>query len=152
TGKTVWHQPCGCPLTNHRGPTSVRIERFVGRKCVGCHIVTLAYAAERLASVGSPMTPKNRTKLANRVISAAEATLAGQHYVAPVDVFVGIGWLDSAIVKRWRQGQIDDLESVVHTNLSRISEAMRLFRSWATSKGLFPSETAYVARTPQRET
>ena len=98
------------------------------------------------------MTPKNRTKLADRVIRAAEATLAAQHYVAPVDVLLGIGWLDGGTVQRWRQGQIDHLESVVHTNLSRISEAMRLFRSWATSKGLFPSETAYVARRPQRQT
>jgi len=29
---------------------------------------------------------------------------------------------------------------------------MKLFRSWATAKGLSPSETAYVARTPQRQT
>lgn len=28
---------------------------------------------------------------------------------------------------------------------------MRLFRSWATTQGLFASETAYVARTPQRQ-
>ena len=28
---------------------------------------------------------------------------------------------------------------------------MKLFRSWATKNGLFASETAYVARTPQRQ-
>jgi hypothetical protein len=97
------------------------------------------------------MHPKNRTKLANRVIKAAEAALAAQHYVAPVDVLVGIGWLDGGTVKRWRQGQVDYLERVVQTNLSRISEAMKLFRSWATTKGLSPSETHYVARTPRRQ-
>ena len=37
------------------------------------------------------MHPKNRTKLANRVIKAAEAALAAQHYAAPVDVLVGSG-------------------------------------------------------------
>ncbi|HEY0801534.1 MAG TPA: hypothetical protein VGD54_11875, partial [Steroidobacteraceae bacterium] len=31
-------------------------------------------------------------------------------------------------------------------------EAMKLFRSWAQSKGLLASETAYVARTPGRPT
>src|SRR6266550_4919413 len=98
------------------------------------------------------MTPENPTKLADRVTKAAEAALAAQHYVAPVDVLVGIRWLDGGTLKRWRQGQIDYLERVVQTNLSRISEAMKLFRSWATSKGLHPSETAYVARTPQRHT
>ena len=96
------------------------------------------------------MTPKNRAKLADRVGKAAETTLAAQHYVSPLDVLVGIGWLDPGAVKRWRQGQIDCLESVIQTNLPRISEAMRLFRSWAAGKGLFASETDYVARTPQR--
>jgi hypothetical protein len=68
-----------------------------------------------------------------------------------VDVLVGIGWLDPGAVKRWRQGQVDYLERVVQTNLSRISMAMKLFRSWATAKGLIPSETSYVARTPSRQ-
>jgi hypothetical protein len=97
------------------------------------------------------MTPKNRAKLADRVSKAAEAALAAQHYVSPLDVLVGIGWLDPGTLKRWRQGQIDCLERVVQTNLPRISEAMRLFRSWAAGKGLFASETVYVARTPQRQ-
>jgi hypothetical protein len=98
------------------------------------------------------MSPENRRRLADRVAKAAEASLAAQNYVSPVDVLVGIGWLDPGAVKRWRQGQVDYLENVVQTNLSRISEAMKLFRSWATAKGLIPSETSYVARTPSRQT
>jgi hypothetical protein len=97
------------------------------------------------------MTPKNRAKLADRVSKAAETALAAQHYVSPLDVLVGIGWLDVGAVKRWRQGQIDCLERVIQTNLPRISEAMKLFRSWAAGKGLSASETDYVARTPQRQ-
>jgi hypothetical protein len=97
------------------------------------------------------MSRKNRRTLADRVTEAAEASLAAQHYVSAIDVLVGIGWLDSGAVKRWRQGQIDCLEGAVQTNLSRISEAMKLFRSWATGEGLFASETHYLARTPQRQ-
>ncbi|WP_210184711.1 hypothetical protein [Bradyrhizobium sp. LMTR 3] len=78
--------------------------------------------------------------------------LAAQKYVSPVDVLVGIGWLDPGALKRWRQGQVDYLERVTQTNLPRISEAMKLFRSCATAKGLIPSETHYVARTPSRQT
>src|SRR5437667_2994530 len=96
------------------------------------------------------MSPENRRRLADRVAKAAEASLAAQNYVSPVDVLVGIGWLDPGAVKRWRQGQIDYLERVVQTNLPRISEAMKLFRSWASGKGLFASETDYVVRAPQR--
>jgi len=98
------------------------------------------------------MNPENRRKLADRVVKAAEVTLAAQNYVSPVDVLVGIGWLDSGTVKRWRHGQVDYLERAVQTKLARISEAMKLFRSWAAAKGLVPSETHYVARTPQRQT
>src|SRR5262249_55054401 len=98
------------------------------------------------------MNPANRSKLEKRVVKAAEDALAAQNYVSAVDVLVGIGWLDSGSVKRWRQGQIDCLEGAVQANLSRVSEAIKLFRSWAAKKGLFASETDYVARTPQRQT
>jgi hypothetical protein len=98
------------------------------------------------------MNPENRKKLADRVTTAAEAALTAQNYVAPVDVLMGIGWLDGGTVKRWRQGQVDYLERAAQANLPRISEAMKLFRSWATAKGLSASETYYVARTAQRQT
>jgi hypothetical protein len=97
------------------------------------------------------MTPQNRRKLSGRIIKAAEAALAAKNYVSPVDVLVGIGWLDPASLERWQQGQVAYLERVVQANLSRISEAMKLFRSWATAKGLVPKETHYIARTPRRQ-
>jgi len=98
------------------------------------------------------MSRKKRANLGERVAQAAETALASQHYVAPLDVLVGIGWLDPGAVKRWRQGQIKCLEGAIQTSLPRISEAMKLFRSWASGKGLLPSETDYVARLPQRQT
>jgi hypothetical protein len=97
------------------------------------------------------MNRKNRTALSDRVVRAAEAALAAQNYVAPIDVLRGIGWLPPSLEKEWRQGRLDCLEQRVQANLSRISEAMHLFRSWAVEKGLQPSETSYVARTVQRQ-
>ncbi len=97
------------------------------------------------------MDPRNRKTLEERVTSAAEVALAEQGFVAPIDVLNGIRWLDPTAEKRWRIGQLDILEGAIQTNLSRISEAMKLFRNWAEAKGLLPSETAYVARTPQRQ-
>jgi hypothetical protein len=38
----------------------------------------------------------------------------------------------------------------VVANLSRISEAMKLFRAWSRERGLTPSETKYVAHTRGR--
>jgi hypothetical protein len=98
------------------------------------------------------MSRKNRVPLADRVTKAADAALAARRVVSAIDILVGIGWLDPEAVERWRRGQIECLEEVVRTNLPRISEAMKLFRSWATARGLFASETAYVDRTPRRQT
>ena len=98
------------------------------------------------------MSRKNQVSLADRVAKAAEAALAARHFVSTIDILAGIGWLDPGAVERWRRGQIDCLEKVVRSNLPRISEAMRLFRSWATARGLNASQTVYVARTPQRRT
>src|SRR6266478_6958309 len=77
------------------------------------------------------MSRQNRVPPADRVTKAAEAALAARHFVSAIDILVGIGWLDLGTVERWRRGQIDCLEEVVRANLPRISEAMRLFRSWA---------------------
>lgn len=98
------------------------------------------------------MSRKNRIPLGDRVARAAEAALAARHVVSAIDVLVGIGWLDPQAMERWRRGQVACLEEVVRTNLPRISEAMKLFRSWATARGLTSSSTAYVARTPRRQT
>jgi len=83
-------------------------------------------------------------------VAAAEAALARQEYVSPVDVLLGTGWLDPAHLKEWRTGRVSHLEGAVQANLARVSEAMRLFRSWAERRGLRPSEAAYVARAPDR--
>ncbi len=98
------------------------------------------------------MSRKNKVPIAERVTKAAEAALAARHFVTSIDILIGIGWLDPGAMERWRRGQADCLEAVIQTNLPRISEAMRLFRSWAVAKGLSPSQTAYVARTPRRQT
>ncbi|HEV3499624.1 MAG TPA: hypothetical protein VGZ92_04825 [Bradyrhizobium sp.] len=98
------------------------------------------------------MNRKNRTALADRVVKASEAALAAQDYVSPIDALVGIGWLDVGTVERWRRGQIDCLERAMQTNLPRILEALKLFQSWATGRGLSASPTHYVARGPQRQT
>jgi hypothetical protein len=113
--------------------------------------MTLACAAWK-SEFDRGMSRKNKVPLADRVAKAAEAALVARHFVSVIDILVGIGWLDLEAVERWRRGQIDCLERVVRTNLPRISEAMRLFRSWAIAQGLLASETAYVARTSRRQT
>lgn len=97
------------------------------------------------------MNRHSHPKLAERVAKAAEASLAANSLVSPLDVLLGIGWIDMGTVRRWQQGQIESLEEAIQTNPTRIAEAMRLFRSWAAERGLSRSLTDYVARTPQRQ-
>jgi hypothetical protein len=97
------------------------------------------------------MNTKNRGKLMDRVVAAAEAALTARRYVSPIDILTGVRWVDDGSVKRWRRGQVEYLEQVVQANLSRVSESMKLFRSWARAKGLTPRETKYVAQTPRRQ-
>jgi hypothetical protein len=92
------------------------------------------------------MTTDSDKRLERRVIAAADAALAARGFVGAIDVFLGLGWLPASSERAWRQGRIPYLEAAVTANLSKISKAMRYFRSWAQRKGLKPSETAYVAR------
>jgi hypothetical protein len=115
-----------------------------------CYVVESSAAPN--SEFGHVMSRKNRIPLADRVASAAEAALAAQHFVSAIDILAGIGWLDAGAVERWRRGQIDCLEQAIQVNPPRIAEAMRLFGSWATTRGLLPSPTAYVGRTADRRT
>src|SRR5262249_21609834 len=91
----------------------------------------------------------NERKRARRVDEAARAALSKQAYVRTI-VLLGIGWLTQDAVDRWRKGQLTHLERAVQANLSRISAALKFFRSWAANRGLVPSETAYVRKTHGR--
>jgi hypothetical protein len=93
-------------------------------------------AVKARASPGS-----GRDRLERRVVEAAEAALAERKYVTPIDVLVGLGWLQPRRVDEWRQGRVDYLERVTQANLRKLSRAMSIFRRWATSRGLKPSET-----------
>jgi len=98
------------------------------------------------------MNRRNCRTLAERVNRAAEAALSAKQHVSAIEALTGIGWVDLGAEKRWRGGQIEYLEDVVQVDLRRISEAMMLFRSWASGKGLLAREMPYVARTPEHHT
>ena len=96
------------------------------------------------------MDQAQRPSLEERVIRAADDALAQLKHASPLEVLLGIRWLDPSSAKRWQLGQVDCLESVLQVKPSRLIEALRLLRAWATAKGLVPSEVDYVARRPDR--
>lgn len=97
------------------------------------------------------MSSKTQDKIGRSVVEAAEAALAEQDYVAPVDILLRVGWLHQSHLDLWRQGRVDDLESLTQVNRSKLNLALKVFRRWARERGLIPSETSYVARTRRRE-
>src|SRR5919198_3348581 len=97
------------------------------------------------------MSRKNRRPLVDRIADAAEAALAEDDVVAPIDVLGRIGWLQFSPMKAWQLGSIACLEEGLQADPARIADALALLRAWADRKGLVPSETPYVARTPQRQ-
>jgi hypothetical protein len=92
------------------------------------------------------MTTEARGRLEDRVCKAAEEALADHDFVSAIDVLVGIGWLTTPQVERWRRGQVECLESLVTANLSKISSAMSAFHQWAQKEGLAPTESAYLSQ------
>lgn len=90
--------------------------------------------------------------LERRVVRAAEAVLAEQQAVGPLDVLVGLGWLAPSHMAMWRQGRTESLEGVLTVSPAKLSAALRLLERWARHRGLVASETAYFARTPDRRT
>lgn len=102
--------------------------------------------------MSSRLQRHNLDAMEARVARAAEAALADHKYVTAIDVLQGMGWLTPSHVDLWRQGRVRCLENEVQASLGKISVAMALFRRWARSKGLKPSETGYVARTRDRRT
>ena len=96
---------------------------------------------------------KTKKSLEERIVSAANAALENHKYVSPIDVLIGLGWLSQGQVQDWRRGRIQYLEHVIQANLNKITQAMKIFQSWAKKQGLNPSQTAYLVRTagPNRE-
>jgi hypothetical protein len=48
-----------------------------------------------------------------RVARIAEATLAEQQFVTPIDILIGLGWLAQPNVDRWQRGLVTSLDLCV---------------------------------------
>jgi hypothetical protein len=90
-----------------------------------------------------------RPKVQRKVIAAAEADLARQKYVAPIDILSQLRWLPPTFVDKWRTGRSAYLEGVA-VDEAKVRTALGYLRSWAEQQGLLPSEAPYIAATRDR--
>ena len=84
-----------------------------------------------------------KDKYYQTVTSAVHNILKGQSFVAPVDVFMQMGYLTKEDYENWRFGRIPCLERVIKFNLSKINRVMRILQLHAEDRGLYPSRTVY---------
>lgn len=102
----------------------------------------------RLVRSPPSMNAQNQARLRREIAAVGKAVVARNG--CAVDVLLATGWLRPEKVQDWRRGRVPYLELVVVASLPKISTAMRIFRSWAESEGLRPSETVYVSWTRDR--
>jgi hypothetical protein len=92
----------------------------------------------------------SKPNLARRVAQAAEIALAERKYVTFIDVVTGLRWLHSRHVDTWRQGRAGTLAELAAVDEQRLVTTAALLTDWATTKGLRPVETPYVASSRDR--
>jgi hypothetical protein len=92
----------------------------------------------------------SQADLKGRVEAAAEAALARQKFVTPVDVCVGIGWLHKSNVEDWRRGRVDDLDYFLPVHDDRLIDLILYVHQWAQEHGLTRTDTEYVSATRDR--
>jgi hypothetical protein len=92
----------------------------------------------------------SQRSLETRIVAAAEEALARQGSVTPVDVCLGLGWLQDSNVDDWRRGRVGHLEYFLPVHDARLSLLLRHLRQWAAARGLQRAEAAYVSATRDR--
>jgi hypothetical protein len=81
---------------------------------------------------------------------ATAALLLEKGYIAPVDVFIRMGYLSPIDYERWRRRQVPALERVIRINLSRITFLMQALRRQSLAGHLQPRTTVYTSWGPGR--
>ena len=84
-----------------------------------------------------------KRKFSQNVAAIAGKVVSQQGWVSPIDLFVGMGWLNQEKLSDWKKGKTPYLERVITANLSKLSKTMKEFKSWATHSKLKSSITIY---------
>lgn len=84
------------------------------------------------------------TDLDDAVARIAEANLADQQFVAPVDVLIGLDWLAESRVHAWLGGLVTSLDRCLRVDETEAADALNALQGWARQHGLGPWETDYA--------
>lgn len=85
----------------------------------------------------------NRTDLLKKLSPVTSELLKEKGYIAFVDVFIKLGYLDPKDLERWRHRQVPCLERVIKINFDTISFVMKAVRKNCINGNLRESWTCY---------
>lgn len=95
-------------------------------------------------SAGATTLGVAMTDLDDAVARIAEATLADQQFVTPVDLLIGLGWLVDSSVHAWLGGLVTSLDRCLRVDETEAADALTALQRWARRHGLKPWETDYA--------
>ena len=81
--------------------------------------------------------------LETRVARIAQATLADQRFVRPIDILVGLGWLSSRTSTGGSGVALPRSTGACRLTLTKVAAALTALQRWAEDHGLTPSEVEY---------
>ena len=85
----------------------------------------------------------NNTDLENNIRRIISELSDEKGYICSVDVLLGLNYLAKPDYERWRNGQVEYLEKICQTNLSKLSTINKIIRQVAAQMKLEPSLTVY---------
>ncbi len=90
------------------------------------------------------MPSDSKKDLKARVIRAADAALAAEHIVGPIDVLLRMGLLTESAVDAWKKGRFDRLDESMQGSEQKLTTTFTTFTDWARTKGLRPTERRFT--------
>lgn len=84
-----------------------------------------------------------KSLFSQRVATVAGNAVSKKGYVSVIDLLLGLDWLTLDKLNDWKKGKVPYLERIITANLSKISRAMKEFKSWAIHSKLKASVTVY---------
>ena len=85
----------------------------------------------------------NRQQILSKLRTTTTELLQQKGYIAAVDVFMKLGYLDPKDYENWRLKRVPCLERVIKVNLSQINFIMKALRRGCLDAKLKPSWTGY---------
>jgi hypothetical protein len=85
----------------------------------------------------------NNSELHKKALQTTGPLLEEKGYIAFVDIFMKLGYLDVVDYEKWRRGQIPYLEKVIKVNLKKIQFVLKSVRQNCERGNLKASRTVY---------